>query len=172
MKEFPVTYNDILPEDKFQSISTYFMEGDWKLTNKSYDSDSAKLSWELKGPIEIICFEVATYIKLVIKKYIGKDIHLRSMHTNGQTFGQGSELHRDRDDIGYYSCILFTTPHWDIQWGGEFVCKDYKGNQHSVLYKPNKAVVIPSHWEHYGASPNVHTDTLRTSLGLIYEVAR
>ena len=25
----------------------------------------------LKGPIEIICFEVATYIKLVIKKYIG-----------------------------------------------------------------------------------------------------
>ena len=51
MKEFPVTYNDILPEDIFQSISTYFMEGDWKLTNKSYDSDSAKLSWELKGPI-------------------------------------------------------------------------------------------------------------------------
>ena len=139
MKEFPVTYNDILPEDIFQSISTYFMEGDWKLTNKSYDSDSAKLSWELKGPIEIICFEVATYIKLVIKKYIGKDIHLRSMHTNGQTFGQGSELHRDRDDIGYYSCILFTTPHWDLQWGGEFVCKDYKG---CLL------VILPYIWFH------------------------
>jgi len=175
MLDSPIVFNQILPRELFNTLSEWMMMGDWQLTNTA--DDDTKVSWELSHtvgvrPSEALWYEAATIVKYKIKKFIKEDLDFYRIHTNGQTFGMGSEYHTDYDELGYFTVVLFTSPNWDTQWGGQFVCRDFKGNHWQVPYFPNNAVVIPAHWEHYGASPNVHTDKLRTTVALGYKVAR
>ena len=175
--ESPVVFNNILPQKTFETLSSWMVLGDWQLSNTADVESATKLSWELTNttgvrPSEMIWYETGTIVKYKIKKFIKENLNFYRIHTNGQTFGMGSEYHTDYDEIGYFTVVVFTSPYWDTQWGGQFVCRDFKGNHWQVPYFPNNAVVIPAHWEHYGASPNVHTDKLRTSVALGYKVAR
>tara|TARA_B100001996_G_scaffold219917_1_gene169055 strand:+ start:1474 stop:2001 length:528 start_codon:yes stop_codon:yes gene_type:complete len=170
----PIVFNQILPEDKFNEVSNLFNFGEWRLSNVSDISKTNQYhSWELNEttgvrPSNLLYYDVAIYIKLIIKKFIRKEIECVRVHTNGQTFGQGAEFHKDFDTPDYYTFILFTSKDWDVQWGGEFVCRN-DSNFWSVPYQSNGGVLIPSNWYHYGASPNVMTDRIRTSLAYSYQ---
>ena len=44
------------------------------------------------------------------------------------------------------------------------------GSYHYTPYTPNAGVLFPSHWEHYGASPNNHCPELRKTIGFKFKV--
>ena len=50
--------------------------------------------------------------------------------------------------------IYFNQPHWDQEWGGEFVCQTPDDEYHHTPYIPNTGALIPSNWLHKGQPPN------------------
>lgn len=163
---------DVLPVELFFTLQDNWKYCGWHLDNKSYTSDS--LCWGLTKNSRndnLSWFKAATIIKLKCQKYIKKQIQLTRLHINGQTRGQYNSFHVD-DGIekNMWSFILFTESNWDVQWGGEFVCKNPVANNYEYFtYTPNSGVLIPSYWEHYGQSPNQTTDNLRTTVAFMYQ---
>lgn len=163
---------NVLPVDLFYTLQDNWNYCGWELTNKSYEGDS--ICWGLNKNYRndnLSWFKAATIIKLKCQKYIRKPIQLTRIHINGQTRGQYSSFHYDTNEINVeWSFILFTESHWDVQWGGEFICQNPKTEKYEYFtYMPNYGALIPSEWEHYGQSPNQTTDNLRTTVAFFYQ---
>lgn len=171
MIEYPITIKNVLPDSKFYSLRDEFDHIGWKLDNRSYPTAQSgdKVSWMLNEPNNtLMMFECALIIKLKIQKYLKEDLVLIKIHSNGSTSAQTQKFHRDFDPPNIWTFILFTEEKWNTQWGGEFVCESNDGKYFYTPYIPNSGVLIPSEWEHYGSSPNVHTGYLRTTLAICY----
>lgn len=163
---------NVLPTELFFTLQDNWNYCGWQLENKSYEGDS--LCWGLSKNNRndnLSWFKAATIIKLKCQKYIRKPIQLTRIHVNGQTRGQYSSFHVDVDNmIDEWSFILFTESHWDVQWGGEFICRNPITDTYEYFtYIPNGGALIPSYWEHYGQSPNQTTDSLRTTVAFFYK---
>ena len=186
MTEFPIHYDgEVLPLPCFFGIDDELHYGEWALCNSSYSFDSRppvmwvgpeqsrvtykdNLCWGMRWEHDKQQFlQAATIIKMKIQKHIKKDIRLCKIHVNGQTFGQIPTFHKDFIQDWVWTFVLFTNMEWNKEWGGEFICtKDDK--YYHYPYVPNRGVLIPSNWEHRGASPNNSTDKLRTTIGFSY----
>jgi len=165
---FPIEFYDVLSDDLFEAVVDELDADIWGLNNAS--EMGLERSWGLKHIHDkLLFFNVASYIKLKILKHIKEKLHLVKIHANGQTALQKGGFHHDFSQEYVWTFVLFTNDNWDIQWGGEFVCVDPEtGQYYYTPYLPNCGVLIPSHWKHYGASPNNFTDELRTTLAFCY----
>jgi len=164
----PFEISNVLKYETFCSVNSQMI--DWAYINKSY-KDSDDIAWgQYNNEISsnLVYYKAATDIKYKIQKELKKDLVVCKMHTNAQTFGKRSNFHKDFRVKECWTFILFTELHWNTQWGGEFVCESNDGKYFYTPYIPNSGVLIPSEWEHYGSSPNVHTGQLRTTLAICY----
>ena len=170
--DYPIVIDNILPSKKFFAIRDEFKYVGWTLSNKSFSNDQY-ISWgwkkELNRANKLCFYDAGTFIKLKIQKYLKTNlIYIRS-HVNGQTSGQVSKFHTDYHRSGTYTVVVFTEKSWDTQWGGEFVFCDKDNNDYKyITYIPNRGVLIPANYEHYGMSPNHFTSNLRTSVAFSY----
>jgi len=168
--------DEVLPVKNFIAVSDELERNSaWSLINYSYNpkhvnQDSNKLSWGFEYEHDRIAFyDAAIHIKLKIQKYIRNPIQLCKIHVNGQTTNQVAPFHTDFSEPWVWTFVLFTNLKWNTEWGGEFVCYNTNTNKYNyVPYIPNRGVLVPSNWDHYGSSPNALTDNLRTSIGFSY----
>ena len=168
--------DEVLPVKNFIAVSDELERNSaWSLINYSYNpkhvnQDSNKLSWGFEYEHDRIAFyDAAIHIKLKIQKYIRNPIQLCKIHVNGQTTNQVAPFHKDFLQPWVWTFVLFTNLKWNTEWGGEFVCYNTNTNKYNyVPYIPNRGVLVPSNWDHYGSSPNSLTDNLRTSIGFSY----
>ena len=170
--DFPIVLKKVLSEDKFFNFYDHIFE-DWTLGNRSKQVKTGedKISWGklFHQENDLIYYDIATIIKLKIKKYLKRDLILIGCHVNGQTSGQTSLFHTDYSVDNVWTFVLFTNPTWNTNYGGELVvyhpltCK-----YHYVPYIPNNGALFPSNWSHVGTSPNFLTDQLRTSVAFRY----
>ena len=168
--------DEVLPVKNFIAVSDELERNSaWSLINYSYNpkhvnQDSNKLSWGFEYEHDRIAFyDAAIHIKLKIQKYIRNPIQLCKIHVNGQTTNQVAPFHTDFSEPWVWTFVLFTNLKWNTEWGGEFVCYNTNTNKYNyVPYIPNRGVLVPSNWDHYGSSPNSLTDNLRTSIGFSY----
>ena len=168
--------DEVLPVKNFIAVSDELERNSaWSLINYSYNpkhvnQDSNKLSWGFEYEHDRIAFyDAAIHIKLKIQKYIRNPIQLCKIHVNGQTTNQVAPFHKDFLQPWVWTFVLFTNLKWNTEWGGEFVCYNTNTNKSNyVPYIPNRGVLVPSNWDHYGSSPNSLTDNLRTSIGFSY----
>jgi hypothetical protein len=168
--------DEVLPVKNFIAVSDELERNSaWSLINYSYNpkhvnQDSNKLSWGFEYEHDRIAFyDAAIHIKLKIQKYIRNPIQLCKIHVNGQTTNQVAPFHKDFLQPWVWTFVLFTNLKWNTEWGGEFVCYNTNTNKYNyVPYIPNRGVLVPSNWDHYGSSPNALTDNLRTSIGFSY----
>ena len=165
--------DDVLPTNNFIALSDELFSG-WSLINYSYNpnhstGDSNRASWGFEHEHDRIAFyDAAIHIKLKIQKYIRNPIQLCKIHVNGQTANQVAPFHTDFPSWAW-TFILFTNLEWNTSWGGEFVCYNPNTKKYNyVPYIPNRGVLVPSNWDHYGSSPNALTDNLRTTIGFSY----
>ena len=166
--------DEVLPAQNFLAFSDEIFIG-WSLINYSYNPnhsthDSNKSSWGFEHEHDRFAFyDAAIHIKLKIQKYIRKPIQLCKIHVNGQTTSQVAPFHTDFPQPWVWTFILFTNLEWNTEWGGEFVCYNTNTKKYNyVPYIPNRGVLVPSNWDHYGSSPNALTDNLRTTIGFSY----
>jgi hypothetical protein len=190
---YPINFKNVIDGHTFFGIRDMFKYERWIMTNgtSEYDrtngfesnSQYTRKSWLIPREIlnsDLNCIEAAITIKYKIKQKIKKDIELIRIHSNGQTREQLTEFHGDFTYDGSNSgpspldrltFILFTEQFWDTEWGGEFICQNPKTKEyHYTPYIPNSGVVVPSHWQHKGSSPNGSTDRLRTTLAFFYRI--
>ena len=172
MIEYPIIIKNVLPDSKFHSLRDEFMYSGWRLDNYSNGEASLddKVSWQLGGSnYKLMVYECASLVKLKIQKYLKQDLILIKVHSNGNTFGQTQKFHIDFQTNDVWTFVLFTEENWNTQWGGEFVCFDGINKEYKYTpYVPNTGALIPSNWEHYGASPNECTGSLRTTMAFSY----
>lgn len=173
---FPLVIENSIPEDMFWRVYEYmhWHEG-WLLRNKAYNKREACLSFTKNinvyipwsSNIELV--QVADYLKLKVQKVVKSHLNIERVFCNGQVTNQMSGFHKDPGD---WTLVLFTSPEWNAEWGGEFCCEDDKNELHYITYKPNRSVLIPANWMHQGFAPNRNTDLMRTSLGINYNELR
>ena len=172
--EFPIVIDNILPLSKFYAMRDEFRYMRWSLDNSSYTNDG-HLSWGWTKTIAraniLSMYDAAGIIKLKIQKYLKTNLTFIRSHVNGQTSGQCSQFHIDFIEPGTYTVVVFTEDKWNTQWGGEFVFFDKDKKEYKyTTYIPNRGVLIPANCDHMGASPNAHTDKLRTTIAFSYSV--
>jgi hypothetical protein len=125
--------------------------------------------WMAHEPVKEVLAEAWSQVSLKIRKILRTRLALYRIHTNGQTISQLSSFHKDSDDPFFWSCIIFTSPIWTVEWGGEFVLYNPVENCYKhAAYVPNHAIVFPSVWEHKGNSPLTALAGLRTSLAFCF----
>ena len=169
--EFPIVIDNILPTKNFYVLRDEFKYIGWTLKNRSHTDDGYSWGWNKNlNRANLLCIcDAAGIIKLKIQKYIRQNLNYVRSHVNGQTSGQGSSFHIDYKASGTYTVVVFTEENWNTQWGGEFVFYDKEKKEYKyTTYIPNRGVLIPANYEHFGASPNVLTDKLRTSIAFSY----
>ncbi len=165
---FPVVLKDALNLTKFTAVATDLMV-DWSFTEKTYTHQEQPDSFSQPYKYTLSYIDAASYIKYKIQKLIKKNINLCKVNINGQVTGQNSDIHIDYEDNYFWTFVLFTTPKWNLSWGGEFMCYDPLNNKYNyVPYIPNSGVLFPSHWDHIGFGPNNKTSSMRTSLAFCF----
>tara|TARA_B100000214_G_scaffold48307_1_gene30274 strand:- start:398 stop:949 length:552 start_codon:yes stop_codon:yes gene_type:complete len=121
----------------------------------------------------------------IICDKLGKKFKCIRVYANGQTAGQCGMPH---DDDGHFTFLYFPNPEWKIHWHGHLHFLNKKGPdnytedgwpdtkevsyqweetdeiQHTITYKPNRAVLFPGTVIHYGGSPHRYYSGLRISL--------
>ena len=125
----------------------------WTFNNASYGQGDP-VSWQHPLRTDLIFTKCATTVRLKIMKFLRRDIKLCKIHANGQTAGQNTMFHKDWEEHGVWTFIYFNQPHWDQEWGGEFVCQTPDDEYHHTPYVPNTGALIPSNWLHKGQPPN------------------
>ena len=165
----PILLENVLRGDLFLALQDDLRY--WENSNYSYEDNSPTFLGRI-NPDELVFKQAQTVIKYKIQKHF--DYHLVSerVHLNAAFPNQrGSVFHIDNDTEDHITFVLYTNTTWNTQWGGEtVVCSRLDGKYHYSPYLPNHGCFFPSHWEHYGASPNAHTDMMRTSVAFIYKV--
>lgn len=170
----PLIIKNVLDDRLFLDVNNNLHEHcKWQLINNSYNNDDEK-SWGVNPVHDHLTFYRASIIiKLKILRYIKKSIRLCKIHCNGQTRGQVSNFHLDFPENDVWTFVLFTEKNWNTQWGGEFVSQHPKTKEYFYTpYIPNTGTLIPSNWHHYGQSPNMSTNKLRTTIAFSYMIPK
>lgn len=163
------TYKDLLSLDLFSRLQDDMRY--WEYNNFSNNKDVTFWGAGDQDRSLLIFREAQTIVKLKIQKDIPYRINSERIWLNCSTPNtQGSMFHTDFPHDNFMTFVLYTSPKWDVQWGGETVVYDSNGEYHYVPYIPNSGCMFPSNWEHYGASPNAHSKSIRTSMAFTYEV--
>lgn len=169
--DYPLVLENVLPGNLFVSIQDDLKY--WENINKSYknsDNDTSDTFLGRENIDELVFREAQTIIKYKLQKHF--EYHLESdrvMLNAAFPNTKGSAFHRDDTEECYLTFVLYSNLNWNTQWGGETIM--YNGESYEyVPYIPNTGCAFPAHWEHYGASPNAHTSSLRTSIAFMFKV--
>ena len=165
---------DCLPINDFRSLYDFLdptIPNDWVLSNRVFvDGVVGKVSWchDRKQYWSLPFLNASVTIKYKIQKIIKKPLVLTRIHSNGQTSGQLCGFHQDCPEPDkMWTVVLFTTPSWNSQWSGEFMC--YTEGQYKIApYIPNNAVLIKAEEQHNANTPNGYTDSMRTTVAFTY----
>lgn len=168
--EYPITIENALPEDKLKGILSN-LEYNWSLGGYSITQDEnpfwTTTRWKSK---DLIYWDAGLYLKFKLQKKLRVALEMLRFKPNLSTAAmEGSSFHVDTPKTDRITAIVYASPFWNVQWGGETVVFD--GNKyHYGTYIPNNCYILPSHWEHYGASPNVRAKKPRITLAFMYRV--
>ena len=172
--DYPIIIKNVLNDRLFLDVNNNLRKHcRWQMKNKSYAEDD-HISWVVNPVHDHLTFYKASIIiQLKILRYIKKSIRLCKIHCNGQTRGQSASFHCDFPDDDVWTFVLFTEKNWNTQWGGEFVSQHPKTKEYFYTpYIPNTGTLIPSNWQHYGQSPNMSTNKLRTTIAFSYMIPK
>jgi hypothetical protein len=165
---YPIIINEVLPKRLFDIISKE-IESNWKFGVQSLQNKFAPKFWSKEETNTLLYFECASYSKLKIQKFLKRDLKLIRINSNAQTSFQSGEFHLDFEDDNFWTFVLFTTPFWNTNWGGELVMRNQITKEyHYAPYFPNRGVLFPSNWPHRGEAPNAFTNELRTSIAFSF----
>lgn len=112
--------------------------------------------------------KVGVHMGLQVKKVLKRELKLVRINTNIQRFGQEATFHTDGPE-GDWTCLVFISPHWCMEWGGDFVIQLGERDYRSIPYFPNKAILFKAHLQHRGSAPNVLCNRPRYSLAFTFE---
>ena len=168
--DYPITIDNALPLHKFNNIRSHLEDG-WKLSGGSNSQEEVPF-WTNHHTVgtDLVYWDAGLYLKLILQKKLRVALEMKRFKGNLATAAmEGSSFHRDVGTPDHITAIVYGSPNWNVQWGGETVAFDGE-NYHYGTFIPNNCYVFPSHWEHYGAAPNVRALKPRITFAFMYKV--
>lgn len=109
-------------------------------------------------------------VKTVARRFLDllpRGSQLQRAMLAGNTFGQDGDIHRDWQEDGCETMIIYVNNTWDIHWGGETIIysKDLE-IVNTIQVKPKRAVLFDSNLPHIGKDPARRCGELRVVLAL------
>lgn len=159
---YPVIIQNVLPKKCFESLWEEIEES-WSFINQSIKDGS--VFWGKKYNNDITSIYASTVVKLKIQKILKRKLNLIRIQHNAQTGFQETNFHKDATVDNVWTFVLFTSPYWNTNWGGEFVLLNHQKQDFDYIrYFPNNGVLFPSYWEHKANSPNGSCEGIRTTV--------
>jgi hypothetical protein len=154
-------------------MSWGIVDGDWKTTQLDFKDHRRKISSGLKF-LHLLNDPFYQYlgdkVKWKLRRITGHyRLKLDQININGQSFGQDGWVHHDRPDDRHLGLLLFASPTWDRDWGGEFVVYDIFDRPTYVNNIPNRAVLFPPNFDHRGVAPSRKSTALRVTMVFFFE---
>ena len=114
---------------------------------------------------------IGEHLKIACCKKLKKRLTLCRVNTNWQFPGQESTFHGDcpPNEQYYWTFLVFLTPKWDTNWGGEFIVQTPDKGYVGVPYIPNDGVLFPAWYQHKGSAPNFLSKESRRSLAFTFK---
>jgi Rps23 Pro-64 3,4-dihydroxylase Tpa1-like proline 4-hydroxylase len=84
-----------------------------------------------------------------LKEQLESDVEVLEGYANLYTHETVTTLHTDHWDDDAYTALLFITPHWEDNWGGELMLfSDDKECSGGCVFEPNRLALFPSNVAH------------------------
>lgn len=159
---YPVIIKNVLPKKCFETLWEE-IEENWSFINQSIKD--GPVFWGKRYNNDLTSIYASTIVKLKIQKLLKRKLNLIRIQHNAQTGLQETNFHVDATVDNVWTFVLFTSPYWNTNWGGEFVLlNNEKRDFDYVRYFPNNGVLFPSYWEHKGNSPQKLSAGIRTTV--------
>ena len=90
-----------------------------------------------------------------LEKYVDKKFEVTQVKINGQTYGLDGEWHRDNDDEGMYTFLIYASSidPYNIEKIGGYTCFNINNQVIRVEPYQKRAVLFDSRIEHKGLAP-------------------
>ena len=161
---------DFITDDELDQFQEIVKSGRWHWGQRSnnntmfpmwYQPYYGKGAWEDWVP---------RTVKEVAYRFVNslpRGSQLQRAMLSGNTFGQDGDIHRDWQDAGCKTMVLFVNKTWNIRWEGETVIYTPELDVlQTVLPIPKRAVAFDSNLPHIGKDPARRCGELRTILAI------
>lgn len=160
--KYPIVFKNVLPKANFASLWEE-IEENWSFINQSIKD--GPVFWGKRYNSDLTSIYASSIVKLKVQKLLKQRLNLIRIQHNAQTRFQETNFHQDATIDKIWTFVLFTSPYWNTNWGGEFVLLNQQSNDFNYIrYFPNNGVLFPSKWEHRGNSPIDTSSAIRTTV--------
>lgn len=160
--KYPIVFKKVLSEANFASLWEE-IEENWSFINQSIKD--GPVFWGKRYNNDLTSIYASSIIKLKIQKVLKRRLNLIRIQHNAQTNFQETNFHVDATADNIWTFVLFSSPYWNTNWGGELVLlNDDKQDFDYVRYFPNNGVLFPSYWEHKAHCPITSSAGIRTTV--------
>ncbi len=176
MQETIEVYDDFFSEEIHKEVWDLMCRPKWNYTG----GDEGNLFWHMNRLHEEEYFNNYLY-NIILEKLRIPFQGVNRIYANGQTAGQCGTPHTDDGDLTF---LYFPNPEWEVNWEGhttflnvagprfmtegwqdwEFPFDEPYDISQVVSYKPNRAILFPSHIAHYSNAPHRLFNGLRVSI--------
>jgi hypothetical protein len=158
------SFENVLTIDQYKLLSDIFYYNHIWMWGAKTDDNSARL-WQVNfidnnGDVNPIILDIW---KSIIKNFdLGGDYEIINLYANGQTFGMNGDWHKDSQDAGRYTFLIYFTK------GDESLIGDTEFKMGGMITsnapKTNTAILFPSNIEHRGCGPKKEFKDLRITI--------
>jgi len=159
LTELPEVYSNILNFGELQYCQRLFENGAWKMTNWSGSKPTERRFWFMDLQ-EDPMFTDTIFQRL--RQLTGKDLELRNVYANGQTFGHDGDFHTDGQDASHWTFLIYAS---EIADGGLTLFR-IPGTKLLSAVEPirNTGVLFHANLVHRGLAPSRECDAMRVSI--------
>jgi hypothetical protein len=163
----------LAPAELHAAVWKACMEKRWYFGNTSTEEENAGIPfWKMDLEDDPAVTRLWRHAGPACEKLTGTRLRVARQYANGHTYGLGGQPHLDDTRPGCFTLLYYPMPEWRLEWDGETVFFDAKGEvMAGVRPAPNRAVIFDSRIPHAGRAPSRACTALRVTVAFKLEPA-
>lgn len=167
LRPYLKVYDGLVPEDLLQHAWNALNRPIWGFglgTFRESHYKHARTSIPMNDPM------VEAFCKIIEPKLPYKS-RLIGVYANANRTGDADEVHKDGDEPGYPTAILYANPRWEPEWAGETVLYNETKDEfvRSVYPRPGRIVIFDGRIWHNARVPTRHYGGIRVTVVFSFE---
>lgn len=154
-------YQDVLTWEEHVHVYNILTTGSWIFGRFSKDLTDGYTFWY--ADLNDNKFFTEDFVNK-IRQRTNKNLKLKNVYANGQTYGLPGKLHKDTDDENCWTFLYYANLKWEYDWGGATVWVMEDDCQQSAVPIPNAGILFKSTILHCGNEPTRFCKDLRITI--------
>lgn len=156
-------FEDFLSDKELQDVNHVIENLSWKYREYSVSPKNGTIFWSA----DINDKKLTDVLIPKIEKVSNKKFELLKIYANGQTYGQDGSFHKDHEDEGTYTFLIYMSPITESNFKDICGCTDFFVDDIMLSVEPyrGRGVLFDSRIIHRGRAP-LTKDMLRISIAI------